>query len=496
LPSKRAVKIGAIVAGAALLVFLVIGLLPHQSQKNTLMKRAQQAARNDSIPEVTVTKVKRGDPVSELSLPGTIEGFHDTPIFARSTGYVRKWYADIGQSVHAGQVLAIIDAPDLDQQLVEARAQAAQAKSVLEYAGADVERWRVLYRDSVVTKQELDQKQATYYADSATYQAALAGVARLQELVSFDRVLAPFSGVVTARNVDDGVLVSAGGGANNANPASLGGATIPSPSSGQQTSAGATITSSGDAGPVPTSASASVGSSAPGASSASVGGAGGSLFRISRNDTVRLYIGVPQAYAQGVKPGLNAVVRVREISGRTFNGRVARTSRAFDASTRTLLTEVDIVNSDGVLLPGMYAQTSLKFDRAVAPIVLPSGALILRTQGSQVAVVTTDSVVHLKPIEIDRDLGATLEIDSGLVDGDVVVVNPSDELRDGQRVRPRAAPASGAAGGQSAGGRPANSPATDDSSNGKKGKKNDMKGSGSDSTPARIQIPLDSSRKP
>jgi multidrug efflux pump subunit AcrA (membrane-fusion protein) len=496
LPSKRAVKTGATIAGGVLLVFLVIGILPHQSQKNTLMKRAQQAARNDSIPEVTVTTVKRGDPVSELSLPGTIEGFHDTPVFARSTGYVRSWHADIGQSVRAGQLLAIIDAPDLDQQLVEARAQAAQARSVLEYARADVERWRVLYRDSVVTKQELDQKQATYYADFATYEAAQAGVARLQELVNFDRVLAPFSGVVTARNVDVGVLVSAGGGATSTNPASLGGATIPSPSPGQQTSAGATSTSSGDVGPVSASASQSVGSSAPGASSGSVGGAGGSLFRISRNDTVRLYIGVPQAYAQGVKPGLNAIVRVREISGRLFNGRVARTAQAFDASTRTLLTEVDIVNSDGLLLPGMYAQTSLKFDRALAPVVLPSGALIVRTQGSQVAAVTPDSVVHLKPIEIDRDLGATLEIDSGLVDGEVVVVNPSDDLRDGQRVRPRAAPASGAAGGQSAGGRPENPPAANDSSTGEKGVKNNKKGSDSDSTPVRVPIRLGPRRKP
>jgi len=144
----------------------------------------------------------------------------------------------------------------------------------------------------------------------------------------------------------------------------------------------------------------------------------------------------------------------------------------------------------------MYAQTSLKFDRALAPVVLPSGALIVRTQGSQVAAVTPDSVVHLKPIEIDRDLGATLEIDSGLVDGEVVVVNPSDDLRDGQRVRPRAAPASGAAGGQSAGGRPENPPAANDSPNGKKGAKNNKKESSSDTTPARVPIPLGPRRKP
>ncbi len=464
-------RTGAIVAGAALLVFLLIGLLPHRSQKKKLTERAQHAALNDSIPEVTVTRVKRGDPVTDLMLPGTIEGMHETPIYARSSGYVRKWMADIGQRVHAGQVLAIIDAPDLDQQLVQGQAQAAQARSVLEYARADVERWRVLYRDSVVTKQELDQKQATYNADLATYDAAQAGVTRLAELVRFERVVAPFSGVVTARNVDEGVLVTAGGGTNSTNPASLGGSTIPSPSSGQQSSAGGTITSasSGDVGSVSSGASQSVGGSATATIGASVGGAGGSLFRVARNDTVRLYIGVPQAYAQGVRAGLDAQVRVREISGRTFAGRVARTAQAFDAATRTLLTEVDVVNSDGALLPGMYAQTSLKFDRAAAPIVMPEGALILRAAGPQVAVVDSDSVVHVKPLLIDRDLGTAFEIDSGLADGDVVVVNASDDLRNGQRVRPKPQPEGGAAGGEGAGGRPANPPAANDSSNGKKG---------------------------
>jgi multidrug efflux pump subunit AcrA (membrane-fusion protein) len=501
LPSRRAVKIGAIVAGAALLVILLIGLLPKRSQKNKLTKRAEQAAHNDSVPEVTVSRVTRGDSVADLSLPATIEGMHETPIYARSSGYVRKWTADIGQRVRAGQVLAIIDAPDLDQQLVQARAQAAQARSVFEYAHADVRRWQVLYRDSVVTKQELDQKQATYDADLATYDAAQAGVTRLQELVNFDRVVAPFSGVITARNVDEGVLVTAGGGANNTDPAALGGATIPTPSSGQVTSAGATSTSpSGDAGSVTSTASQSVAGAAS-AGAASVGGAGGSLFRIARYDTVRLYIAVPQAYAQGVRAGLDAVVRVREIGGRTFNGRVARTARAFDAGTRTLLTEVDVVNPDGALLPGMYAQTTVKLNRAFAPIVLPAGALIIRSQGPQAAVVGADSVVQLRLLQIDRDLGTALEIDSGLADGDVVVMNASDDLRDGQHVRSRPEPASGAAGGQSAGGRPENPPVQNDSSTGKKGSKSGAgraktSAGAKDSTPAKVEIPLKSPGRP
>jgi multidrug efflux pump subunit AcrA (membrane-fusion protein) len=501
LPSRRAVKIGALIVGAALLVFLLIGLLPKRSQKSKLTKRAEQAARDDSVPEVTVSKVTRGSPVADLSLPATIQGMHETPIYARSSGYVRTWTADIGQRVRAGQVLAIIDAPDLEQQLVQARAQAAQARSVLDYARADVQRWQVLYRDSVVTKQELDQKQATYNADLATYDAAQAGLTRLQELVNFDRVVAPFSGVVTARNVDVGVLVTAGGGANNSDPASLGGATIPTPSAGQVTSAGATSTiPSGDAGSVTSTASQSVAGTAT-AGAASVGGAGGSLFQISRYDTVRLYIAVPQAYAQGVRAGLDAVVSVRGMGGRAFKGRVARTARAFDASTRTLLTEVDVVNPDGALLPGMYATTSLKFDRSFAPIVLPAAALIVRTQGAQAAVVSPDSVVRLRQLEIARDLGATLEVDSGLTDGELVVMNASDDLRDGQRVRMQPEPASGAAGGQSAGGRPENPPAATDTSSSKKGSKSGADSAKThagpnDTTPARTQIPIGTPGRP
>lgn len=197
---------------------------------------------------------------------------------------------------------------------------------------------------------------------------------------------------------------------------------------------------------------------------------------------------------------LAAAVRVREILGRTFNGRVARTARAFDAATRTLLTEVDVVNADEALLPGMYAQTSLEFDRAFAPIVLPAGALIVRAHGAQAAVVGADSVIQLRQLEIDRDLGATLEVDSGLADGDVVVMNASEELRNGQHVRPRPEPAGGAAGGQSTGGRPANPPAANDSSSGKKGSKGGAdsarKSAGpKDSTPA-TRIPIDSPRHP
>jgi RND family efflux transporter MFP subunit len=237
------------------------------------------------------------------------------------------------------------------------------------------------------------------------------------------------------------------------------------------------------------------------AGAASVGGAGGSLFQIARYDTVRLYIAVPQAYAQGVRPGLDAAVSVREIGERAFHGRVARTARAFDAATRTLLTEVDVVNPDGALLPGMYATTSLKFDRSFAPVVLPAAALIVRTHGAQAAVVGGDSVIQLRHLEIGRDLGASLEVDSGLADGDMVVMNASDDLRNGQRVRPQPEPQAGAAGGQSGGGLPENPPAATDSSSGRKGSKRgadsaNTNARANDSTPAKTQIPLGPPKRP
>jgi multidrug efflux pump subunit AcrA (membrane-fusion protein) len=202
-----------------------------------------------------------------------------------------------------------------------------------------------------------------------------------------------------------------------------------------------------------------------------------------------------------VRAGLDAVVSVRGMGGRAFTGRVARTARALDASTRTLLTEVDVVNPDGALLPGMYATTSLKFDRSFTPIVIPAAALIVRTQGAQAAVMSPDSIIQLRQLEIARDLGATLEVDSGLADGDLVVMNASDDLRDGQRVRPQPEPVAGAAGGQSAGGRPENPPAATDSSSGRKSSKGGADSATTnagpnDSTPAKTKIPIGPPRHP
>ncbi len=385
--SRRSVMIGGTLTVLGLVCLLVIGMVPRRAQEQRLAARARAAAAADSIPEVTVTRVSRAQPTSHLVLPGTIQGMHETAIYARSSGYVRQWLTDIGTRVRAGQLMAVIDAPDLDQQLRQARAALRQAEAAFGLSRAEMDRWRVLLRDSAVTREEFDQRFSTYNADSASVAAAQANVERLASLQQYERITAPFAGVVTARNVDDGVLVSASG------------------------SIGATGAVNG-----------------------------GSLFRIARTDTVRIYVGVPESSGPAVRPGLTAVVRVRELPGRTFTGRVARSADAFDPATRTLLTEVDIVNEDRVLLPGMYADAQFQFTRGTPPLLLPANTLIVRTGGPQAAVVGPDSTVHVHALDVVRDYGPAVEVDSGVVEGDLVVVNPSDAIHDGSRVHVRAVP--------------------------------------------------------
>lgn len=461
---RRTVVIGALVVAGVLAALLLIGFLPRRNRDQKLRARAQETARSDSVPAVQVVPAARGDTVAEFSLPGNVQALHEAAVYARATGYVRRWTADIGQHVRAGQVLAVLDVPDVEEQLREARGQAAQSAAALRLAQVELQRYRALYRDSVITREELDQRQANADAGAANYAASQANVRRLGELVGYASVTAPFSGVVTARNVDNGVLVSGAGATTSPNAAGLGGNTLLGSAGGQATAAGGTSSSAGGAG----TGALGGGGSGGGASAA---GGGASLFRVAQMDTVRLYVGVPQAYAADVRPRMDASVRVPEMPQRTFRGRVARTAGALDAATRTLLVEVDIPNRDGRLLPGMYALVDFHLAREAPPVTIPSGALVVRTQGPQAAVVGPDSVVHLRPITVGRDFGSSLEVTSGLRAGDAVVVNPTDDLRDEQRVRARRQPQGGAPGGNTPGGRPANPPPVSDSGGGGKGKK-------------------------
>jgi RND family efflux transporter MFP subunit len=386
--SRRMLILAAGIVIALLLLF-VVTIVPRLTVHRELLA---EATARDSAPIVQVTTVRRAAAGSELTLPGTIQALHEGAIYARVPGYVRRWYADIGSVVRAGQVLAEIDAPELEQNVQQAQSQLEQTRAALGLAKADLERWRVLARDSAVTGQELDQKRAAYDAAAANTGAMQANLRRLAQTRQYTRVTAPFAGVVTARNVDIGSLITA---------------------------AGAT--------------------SAPVAAGGAPGAGSGMLFRLAETDTVRTYITVPEAYATSITPGLEADVQVQGIPGRHFTGHVVRTSRSLDASSRTLLTEIDVPNRDFALLPGMYAQARLRFPRVTPPLLLPSSAIVIRSSGPQVMVVerTTagSAVVKLRPVQISRDYGSTVEIASGLIDGMSVVLNPNTELVEGTKVR-------------------------------------------------------------
>jgi multidrug efflux pump subunit AcrA (membrane-fusion protein) len=382
------IGIGALVL---LVVLLVVTIIPRRSVQNELLA---EATARDSAPTVQVTTVHRAAAGSTLVLPGTIQALHESAIYARVQGYVKKWQADIGSLVRSGQLLAEIDAPELDHEVQQAQSQLSQTRAALGLAKADLERWRTLARDSAVTSQELDQKRAAFDAASANTAASDANLRRLVQTRQYTRVTAPFTGVVTARNVDIGSLI---------------------------TPAGAT--------------SAPVGATG-------IGGAAGagSMFRIAQTDTVRIYLTVPEAYATSIQPGLETKVSVRGIPGRDFTGRVARTSHALDASSRTLLTEVDIPNRDFALLPGMSAQVTLNFPRVTPPLLLPASALVIRSNGVQVMIVEQgtggkSATIHFRSVEVGRDYGATVEIASGVIDGTTVVLNPNADLQDGAKVR-------------------------------------------------------------
>lgn len=398
--STRRVLTGAAVAALVLVGLFVAATRPRRAVTRDL---AADAAAQGGIPTVLVTTVHRATAAGELTLPGTIEALHEGAIYGRVPGYVRRWHADIGSLVHAGDVLADIDAPELGQEVQQAQQQLAQARAALGLARADLARWRDLAQDGAVTRQELDQKQAAYAAATANTGAADANVRRLGEMERFTRVTAPFTGVVTARNVDLGSLVTA---------------------------AGAT--------------SAPVAAGSTGGEQASA-----SLFRIAQTDTVRTYVPVPESYATAIHAGLPAELDIQEVPGRQFLGRIVRTSRALNAASRTLLTEVDVANPGAVLLPGMYARVRLHLAGGTPPLLIPASALVVRGAGAQVMAVDPPgprgdtTTVHLRAVQVGRDYGATVEILDGIVDGTVVVVNPSAELADGSRVRVASAPADG-----------------------------------------------------
>jgi RND family efflux transporter MFP subunit len=358
-------------------ILLAIGIIPRLTQRRALAAEVR-AASDTMLPTSVATAVRAtGQP---LNLPGTLQPLHEAVIYARSAGYLRRWYADIGTRVSAGQLLATIESPEVDLQVQEAQAQLKQATATLSLARNDLDRWKSLARDSAVSRQELDQKTAAYEASVATANAQRANVQRLTSVQGFSRVVAPFAGVVTARNVDVGALVN------------------------------------------------------PGTSAAGTGGAG--LFRVSQTDTMRVYLNVPQSLVASIHVGQAASVSLNEQRNRTFTGRVVRTSDALDPSTRTLLVEVDVANTDHALLAGSFVQVGLATSAKQTSIVVPANALLVNAAGTQVIVIDDHNVAHYRKVAVGRDYGATVEILSGVDDGAIVALNPSDQIQDGHAVRP------------------------------------------------------------
>src|ERR1700691_3352656 len=360
--------------GVALLILLVAGLvtfLTRKSETNALAKETDAAA----IPTVAVVQPTAETGDNELVLPGNLQAYIESPIFARTNGYLLRWYKDMGSKVEKGERLASIDTPEVDQELSQARATREQIRAALGLAKISADRWANLRKTDSVSQQEADQEASGYEQAQANLAAADANVHRLEQLESFKNVFAPFSGVLTRRTVDPGALINSGAQA-----------------------------------------------------------AGRELFDIARVDPLRVYVSVPQAYAPTIKVGMKATVALQEFPGQKFLGTVVRTADAIEPATRTLNTEVDVPNKDGKLLPGSFGQVHFATVTSVQRITIPVNAMLFRAEGPRVAVVDKNNKVHLLPITIGRDFGATLEILGGVDPGDQIIINPSDSLEEGQQV--------------------------------------------------------------
>jgi len=384
-----------------------LGYIPHQRRELQLVAEAD--VQKETLPEASFAVAERGSINGTLVLPGNIQAVTEAPILARAEGYILQRSADIGDRVTAGQLLAEIEAPDLDQQVRQAQAAVEQAQADLERARAALEqgkanealakvnasRWENLVKRGAVSKQENDQYQTQYQAQAANVRAldravaaaegslsaSQANVARLSDLHNFLKVRAPFAGVITQRNIDVGALVNTGN----------------------------TL-----------------------------------LFRIAQTNLLRTFLNVPQSYAPDVRVGQTAELSTSELPDRKFRGTVTRTANALDPASRTLLVEVQVPNPDGKLLPGMYVQVDLNLPRKDPPLLISADTLVVRPQGTLVAALDANNVVHFERVTVGRDLGDRIEVLSGLTEGQRAIVNPNDSVQEGVKVSPvPAGPAAG-----------------------------------------------------
>jgi len=345
------------------------GLVSRRNALKTVTRETDELA----VVTVSVTRPERGKADQSITLPGTIQPFTDAAIYARTNGYLRKRYADLGSRVKRGQLLAEIDTPEIDQQLQQSRADLVTAEANAKLAKTTAERYQDLIKSESVSRQDLDNAVGGFEARTAEVLSAKANVSRLQQLQGFSRIYAPFDGVITARNTDIGALIDSGNGAKE-------------------------------------------------------------LFHVAATDRMRVFVSVPQVYSQSARTGLDATVTLREFPGRTFTGKITRTAEAIDVTSRTLLTEVDVDNPKGELLPGAYAEVRIQLPPGASSFRLPVNTLVFRAEGMQVATVQGGHVV-MQAVTLGRDFGTTVEVVSGLTGNEQVVINPPDALLAGQAVR-------------------------------------------------------------
>ncbi len=373
-PGRAALAIFTVViilAAGCLGVIILRGIQGRLHAESVLVQRTEQSA----IPFVHTIHPARGAAATELVLPGNMEAFTDTPVYARTNGYLRRWYSDIGAHVRAGQLLAEIETPEIDQQLRQSRAELATAQATYKLAKSTAERWQTLRKTESVSQQETDEKVGDLESKDATMEAALANVKRLEETQGFQKIYAPFDGVITARNIDLGDLINAGSN-----------------------------------------------------------GPGKELFHMAAVNRMRVYVQVPQMNSRATAPGLRAELAVPEMPGRRFAGRIARTSDSMDQASRTLRVEVDVDNPKGLLMPGELVSVHFKLPAPVHSVTVPVNALIFRREGMSAVSVRGGHVVLL-PVTIGHDYGDALEVTSGLGPDEEIVVNPPDSIADGQEVR-------------------------------------------------------------
>ena len=370
-PKKSPLFVVFFVVVIALVVIGAILMFLRHSQFQALAKDTEAQA----IPTVAVIHPTAEAGAEDLVLPGTLQAYVESPIYARTNGYLRKWYHDIGSRVSKGELLADIDTPEVDQQLMQARADLVTAQANEQLSQITAVRYGELLKTDGVSKQEVDNANGDLAAKLAIVQSSEANVRRLEELKSFQRVYAPFSGVITQRNVDIGTLINAGNGGTS-----------------QQ------------------------------------------LFYLAQTDPIRLFVNVPESYSSSIHSGLGAYLELTQFSGQRFQGKVVRSAEAIGLNTRSLLTEVDVPNKSGQLLPGGYAQVHLQVKVQNQRMQVPVNALLFRSEGLRAVVIDTNHHVHLQALDIGRDYGSSLEVLNGLKPEDWIVLNPPDSIESGEEV--------------------------------------------------------------